>query len=548
MKTHAMRAKRIVAGALLALAAASAGTAPATAEAAGKAPADNPVAARYAGMPSAMPAWVAALPWERVVSVRDMPGATDAERVRAAQEAVMKQGGGVVFFPAGTYVFQEDLVLEDGVILRGETPAEPHAKSESYALRSRFEFPKYQASMEGGGTPISTAFKRIRLRDPAGASRCGVVNLAIHRGHIHFEDGAGHQTGTNRIVFGCILSNTAAADTGIPNKEYSQQPHQRFTARHRAAIHVFSGENLFVANNRMPKSGDDNFLVKPYTLVRVLNGKGQDFNFKSGKPFKVETLEDGVEFDYDNRPGIYANFFGIGSMGRALPNGTPETRPHGFRKGTVVRDNFIYCSGRCAIAFTGDGVNCSFNVIRYPSGLRRPTTTGLVCSDGSATNDNRAMTLRGYRWHVEGNDYEVYSNLACDGKTKINDGEGIMHENHDNSAVRDGTIVGNTGNRYLCLWVMDIDGLLIRSNRVTAGGAAIHVLSGDRPVRNLRILDNELTQGRIDVTAGSAEGVEIARNRFVGEGEGRMVVDNPSWAHDNERFAVEKPAAKPARK
>jgi hypothetical protein len=491
---------------------------------------------------------VAALPWERVVSVRDMPGATDSERVRAAQEAVVKRGGGVVFFPSGTYTFQEDLVLEDGVILRGETPVELHAKSEQYSLLTRFEFPKYKSSMEGDGTPTSTAFKCIRLRDPAGASRCGVVNLAVNRGHIYFEDGKGHQTGTNRLVFGCILSNTAAADTSIPNKEYSQQPHQRFTARHRAAIHVFSGENLFVANNRLPKSGDDNFLVKPYTLVRVLNGKGQDFNFKSGKPFKVDTLEDGVEFDYDNRPGIYANFFGIGSMGHTLPNGTPETRPYGFRKGTVLRDNFIYCSGRCAIAFTGDGVNCSFNVIRYPSGLRRPTTTGLVCSDGSATNDNRAMTLRGYRWHVEGNDYEVYSNLACDGINKINDGEGIMHENHDNSAVRGGEIIGNTGNRYLCLWVMDIDGLLIQSNRVTATGAAIHVLSAGRPVKNLRILDNELTQGRIDVTAGSAEGIEIARNRFAGEGEGRIVVNDPSWAHDNVNFAVGKPAVKPARK
>ncbi len=502
-------------------------------------PHDDPVAAYYAAQKDAIPAWVTALPWNRTVNITDAQGTNDDERVRAAQTEIVKRGGGVIYFPAGTYTFSDDIRLETGVILRGETPVERNAKSDQYAPRTRFEFPSYRPSMEGEGTPIRTAFKCIRLAEPAKAGHCGIANITINRGHVYFEEGPDHLVGSNRFVFGCLLSNTAAADPTIPNKEYSQQAHQRFTARHRAAIHLFSGENMFVANNRLPKSGDGNFLVKPYTLVRVLNGKGQDFTFKSKKPFRVETLEDGVEFDYDNRPGIYANFGKVGSIGHDLPNGTPETYPQGFRKGIILRDNYIYCSGRCAIAFAGDGVLCSFNTIRYPTGLRRPTTTGLVASDGSATNDNRAMTMRGYRWHVEGNDYEVHSNTACDGHNKINDGEGIMHENHDNSAVRGSKMIGNTGNRYLCLWVMDIDGLLIQSNKVSAGGAAIHVLSGDRPVNNLKILDNELTQGHISVSATSGRNIEIARNRFTGQGQGKISVDDTTWTHDNVNFATE---------
>ena len=504
-------------------------------------PADNPVAARYAKQPATVPAWIQSLPWNRGVNIRNFKGATDDERLQAAQKAVVAQGGGVVFFPAGTYSFADDIRLENGVLLRGEDPVDGNARAETYTLATRFEFPKYGYSADGEGTPITTAFKAIRVADPKTVNNCGVVNIAINRGHICFEEADDHNTGRNRLVFGCLLRNTAAADPKIPNKEYSQSPHQRFTHRHRAAIHVYAGENLFVANNRIPKSGDGNFVVKPYTLVRVTNGKGQDFTFKSGKPWKIETIADGVEFDYDNRPGVYANLFGIGVDGAGLPNGTPETHPHGFRQGTVIRDNYIYCSGRCAITFTGDGVICSYNTIRYPKSVVRPTTTGVVASDGSATNDNRAMTMRGHHYVAEGNDYEVYSNLAFDGRTKINDGEGIMHENHQNSAVRDSRIVGNTGNRYLCLWVMDIDGLLIQSNTVTAGGNAIHILSRNRPVNNLRILDNILTVGNIDVSTTNGTNIVIERNRFTGAGEGRILVDDPSWAGENPRFVVEKP-------
>jgi hypothetical protein len=228
------------------------------------------MAARYGSQPDAVPAWLAALPWDRTISIANVQGTNDDDRVRTAQTELVKQGGGVIFFPAGTYTFRNDIVLEDGVILRGETPAESNAKAEAYALTTRFEFPKYLPSMEGAGTPIDTAFKGIRLSNPAKASNCGLANIAINRGHVDFEEGQDHACGTNRFVFGCLLSNTAVADPSIPNKDYQQQPHQRFTARHHAAIYAFSHENLFVANNRLPKSGDDNFTVKPYTLVSVL--------------------------------------------------------------------------------------------------------------------------------------------------------------------------------------------------------------------------------------------------------------------------------------
>ena len=95
-------------------------------------PTDNPVTARYADNAAAVPAWVNTLPWATAVSIVDFTGANDNERFSAAQAAVVAKGGGVVFFPAGTYTFKDSLVLENGIILRGETPALLDAKQDTY--------------------------------------------------------------------------------------------------------------------------------------------------------------------------------------------------------------------------------------------------------------------------------------------------------------------------------------------------------------------------------------------------------------------------------
>lgn len=501
-------------------------------------PSANLIRDHYQASPESVPAWIDALPWDRVVAMEAPDDQPADDRLSAMQRELAEKGGGVIAFPAGTYRFANDLVLEDGIILRGADPVDSKdAKEEGYNPPTRLEFPKYVPSMEGEGTPIDTAFRRVRVRDGAKTSGCGVVNVSINRAHIDFaENEETHTAGSRRVVFGCKITNAAAADPHIPNKEYQQAPHQRFTARHQAAINVYADADLFIANNRLPKSGDDNFLVKPYTLVKV-HGTGQDFKLGQDKPHEFLTLEEGVMFDYDNRPGIAANMFGIGAFGSGSGNGTPETHPWGFRKGTIIRDNYIYCSGRSAIGFSGDGVYCGHNVIRYPNDVVRPTTTGLVLSDGSATNDNRAMTMRGYRWHADANNYEVHSNKTMGGG-KINDGEGIMHENHANSSVVDSKMTANIGNRYLCFWVIAIDGLLIEGNKISANGAAINLHCGARDVKHVKIAGNELSQGGIRVTAAVGEDISITGNRYTGEGTGSITADDLAWVGDNEGFEV----------
>jgi hypothetical protein len=484
-------------------------------------PTDDP-AAKYGQ------AWTREVRWDNVVSIADFEGGSLEERLAVAQDAVAKKGGGVVFFPAGTYAFKEDVKLKSGVVLRGEEPrGVTDARKEGYDPPTKFLFPRYVPRLEGEGTPIDTAFKGISLQEPATASNCGVVHIAINRGHIHLDDDGSprHRAGKNRLVLGCVLRNAAVADPAVPNAKIGQHSWQRFTQRHHAAVAV-RGSNLLVANNRLPKSGDDNFTMKDY----VVRGRGKE---------KQVTLDE-VVFDYDNRPGLYVNDYGIGAAGGNPPDGTPETHPWGFRKGIVIRDNYIYATGRCAIAFCGDGVICAHNVIRFAKDVYRPTATGQNLTTGSSTNDNRAVQMRGWRWVVEGNDYEVFRNWAADRKYHINDGEGLMHEDHVNSTVRDSKLINNKGNTYISIYKTGgIDGLRIEGNTIRDGIMAVADRnSGRHPCKNVRIVGNTTHGGRIHIAGHPAAGNVVKDNRNLGDEPARLINDAEAKLANNKGFTV----------
>ncbi|MFW6061218.1 MAG: hypothetical protein ACOC93_00265 [Planctomycetota bacterium] len=483
------------------------------------------------------PDWVADLPWNRTVNIEEQPGQTDAERFRAGQAELRRRGGGVLYFPPGIYTFEEDIEIAEGVVLRGAAPGDPRdARDPNYALPSRLEFPKYEPNMTGSPTPIDTAFKVVRMAPEA--SNAGIVNLHVNRSRLYWpeadtpEDAENpHRVGRNRVVYGNIFTNTAGADPAVPDPNYAHHPHQRWTARHEAAVKVFSAENTFVANNRIPESGDDNFEIPDYRLLKPT--RGSSLRFRQGDPSVTVTIPEGVIFDYDNRPGIYVNAF-------QMRGATPQTHPHAFRKGTIIRNNYIYATGRSAIHFTGDGTLCLNNVIRFPADVWRPTATGRTITDGGSTNDTRALTARGWRYTIAGNDYVVHSNLAYDRTHHINDGEGLMHEEHDNCAVRDSKFVNNRGNRYICIWRPNVDGLRIEGNTVgDDGDPAIHVLGSDRSVKNLTIRDNKVTEGAIRVVAEEPENIEIEGNEYTADSGSKIIVNDADWVGGNEGFVID---------
>lgn len=473
----------------------------ASAAAAKGVPKNNPVA--HYGL-----AWTDTLNWSNAVNIADMPGDTPAEKLAAAQ-AKLAGAGGVVFFPKGKYAFEDTITLKSGIVLRGDRPTKSDARNDEYDAKTKFVFPRYVPTFEGNGTANDTAFKGIHLEDPGKASNCGLVNLSVDHGHIEFQEDKDHGAGRNRIVFGCVVRNAAIPDRAVPAKH--QHAWQRWTQRHHAAIHVKSGENMLIANNRVPPS-DANFAMKGFKM------------FVDRKNVK-DVIELDVTFDYDLRPGIYANPASAGG-GWGKPRGTPETHPWGFRKGLVIRDNYIFCTASPGIMFTGDGTICSFNVIKFKPGVLRHTIGGIY--QGHFTGNIRAIEMRGYRWTVEGNYYEVYRNHGKIGA----DGEGLMHEAHHNSPVKDSKLLYNRGNAYLCLWRLPIDGLLIKGNIVRGTGFygdGICVLANDKqkklPCSNVTVEDNILIGGNIRIDGVGTNNI-IRNNRFLSTGHRRKIIND----------------------
>jgi hypothetical protein len=504
-------------------------------------PTDNPVA-KYGY------AWTDGLKWANVAAVVTAPGEPADEMLAAAQTDLAAKGGGVIYFSAGTYTFREDIKLKSGILLRGAPGrATKDARDGEFAPGTTFLFPKYAFTAAGEGTPNSTAFKAIRLEDEVEGHDCGVVNIEIEHGHIELGTGkdfaatiAAGKGAKRLIVYGCTVRNAARPDTAVPAA--FQQKWQRWTQRHGAAIHIFTGGEVLVMNNRIPASGEDNFVMKGYTLYKAT---------KEGVGIKALTAADlretDVTFNYDNRPGIYVNTGGAGTnldiwnayLGKPAP---PEPGAQALVKGIVVRNNYIWNDGCTAINVTGDGAYIGHNTIRFRPNVVLPTARGLQYD--AFTNNNRAIELRGYRWTADGNDYEVYSNIVTDeafnepgvatGGRRYGDGEGIMHEAYNNCGIRDGKIINNRGNRYICLWRVPVDGLEIRGNYVPhidvncrTNPATGHVAL---PCKNVRVTDNityavgdwyhaqmRFSAGLI-VTGGTGENILVKGNRQVEPG------------------------------
>jgi hypothetical protein len=122
------------------------------------------------------------------------------------------------------------------------------------------------------------------------------------------------------------------------------------------------------------------------------------------------------------------------------------------------------------------------------------------------TNNNRALEIRGWRWTMDGNDYEVYSNLTTGGR-RYGDGEGLMHEAYDNVGVVDSKVINNKGNAYVCIWRLPVEGLLIQGNQVDAIKVFCETKGGKTkfPCQRLQIIGNK-TGGPVGGATAAAGG------------------------------------------
>jgi hypothetical protein len=517
----------------------------------GTLPTDNPIQTFYG--PDTY-GWTDEINWERVVDVTDFgavadDGLDDHPAIHAAIAAVSAAGGGVVYFPPGTYHLSDNLVLSDGVVLRGAPPPPPvaapahergdgtplgaPAQLSDYAPPSRLVFPAYVYD-PFFPQPNDTAFRIITVDDPLRASNWGLVHLDTnHARIINFPNvtptSAFEQTNLNFnpefdqrnvVIFGLRGNHMARPDPGVPSG--SQGAEQRYPARGSANINLAVYENLLIANNRLNDDVSGNFEMPAY---RLANG-----SFAGTPP------GENITFKYTDLYGIVVNRFNQYSGG-APSSLTPDAYPETLRRGIVVRDNWLFNTMRVGYHISGQDLIIIDNVkVDEPgkwSGLN-PQGTGQPT--GPQTNENRGVDFSGFNVRVEGNDLDVHSHrlyLAGQSTPFIGsavDGEAILNQAHTTTIVRGAYVNNNYVRGYIGIYKTgDSEDIEVIGNRIRPGSFTrqniyenIYVVADvnnapNRYLRNVLVANNILTT-QDDVTVQGSGGVDnvVVRDHAVG--------------------------------
>ncbi|MFY7802561.1 MAG: glycosyl hydrolase family 28-related protein [Limnoraphis robusta] len=445
-------------------------------------PVDNIIASFYGK--DAYP-WTNQLRWDCVYNINNFSGSNLIEKFNKARDAAASNGGGVVYFPAGTYSFTDNIELKDGVILRGETPSVKEAKSANYSPPSKLVFPKYEPKLSGNGTPNETAFKKISTNNPLQDSNIGFVNLEINRAAISILADMNAQKNKNIVVFGVRSNNVAKPDPKVPDLSF-QEPWQRYSYRFAANLELTASENILVANNRINDQITDNFEQPGYQLKT--RDKKSTLTYSDGKK---------AIFHYGNHYGIVVNRFGKDGEGFQLA-ATPKTEPGLFRPGVVIRDNWVYHTMRVAIHASGQGLIIQDNQIKDQANKQWwLDPTGMREATGAVTLENRAIDWSGWDVLVEGNNYEVYRHLVGDTGYLSVDGEGILIQECCGGTKVNGAIIrNNQGNAYIGFYkVQEMQNVTLENNQLS-NNADILVLADTNnspyAMKDVKVVNNQV--------------------------------------------------------
>lgn len=485
-------------------------------------PTDNPVRAYYGT--GAYP-WTDEVRWECVYNIRDFVGVTDQARFEAARATALAHGGGVIYFPEGTYRFSEDLTLGDGIVLRGAEPTGKDARDRAFRPLTRLEFPKYEPSRAGTGTPNETAFKKILTQSPDTDSNLGLVYLDINRAAVEWGGDPDQGTMGNRLVFGIRSNNVAEPDPSVPDTTF-QPGWLRFSNRFAANIRITVSQNALVANNRLNDDVTDHYNQAGY-VVQSQDGQG------------LVTYAEGEKgtFSYTDHYGIVVNRSKAGGF---RDGASPEEEPGLFREGISIVDNWIFKTMRVAIQASGQGLLIQGNEIQdLPKKQAWIDPTGKRQPRGAMTFENRGIDWSGHGVVIDGNTYTVYRHQIMDSDYASTDGEGILIQSCcGGTSVNGVNIRNNQGQGYIGIYkVPEISKVQISGNTVTSHSPdhpAIYVNAdpngGMGSMTDVSIHQNTVNGGIFVQASRSLSHVLIEQNR----GQGRLTYSCGVEVKDNQ--------------
>jgi hypothetical protein len=497
--------------------------------AAAQAPTNNPIAAAYG---DSTYAWANQIRWDSVFDVTSYGGVADGATdnvaaFNAARDAANAAGGGVVYFPAGTYYFADSINLKDGVVIRGATPTGvTSGKTAGYAPASKLVFPTYVPTLSGSGTPNSTAFKQIRSVSPYTDSNIGVVNLDVNRAEINLGavgdtyggNGDINARNKNIVVYGVRSNNVALADGGVGGTNTKQFAWQRLCYRFAANIIVQPYENALVANNRLNDNPTDTYNQPGYKLNdgTVLPG----------------TLTGGFcLFNYTDHYGILAGR--QGNPGH-VNGGTVLDDVMYMRPGIDVVDNYVFTTMRVKIQASGFGLNINRNTVTdtytvpffagSTSKIGWVDATGTKKLSGALTLENRGLDSSGYNVTVDSNDVTAFRHLVgWDMNYLTTDGEGILNQESGSPIIYGLTITNNTVRDYIAAAykTKETRNLTVTGNTAINGATpgSIYIQSNTNgpvlyPMYNVVVRNNSVQAG-IQCVAGNYSNAATSDGNIV---------------------------------
>lgn len=226
-------------------------------------PVTNPYASRYLTNGH----WTDSLKWNNIVNAQEVTdligenGIVDSVTLQNVIVELHETGGGVLFFPAGNYYFDYDIVLFSGVILRGEAYGiDNNAHSNDFRPPTKFNFPKYNPSFEGYGTDNNTAFKKI-TKTSGSLRNSGLVDIDLNRARIDVYAANRDLFHENIIIFGVRQNNVAVPDAKVPSRSQKDKGHgwQRWPAGHIENMVISAKGQCVIANCRLNDAITDNF-------------------------------------------------------------------------------------------------------------------------------------------------------------------------------------------------------------------------------------------------------------------------------------------------
>jgi hypothetical protein len=463
-----------------------------------QAPTDNPVATFYGG-DAGYPGWTDQFVWANAIDMKAFTdGATEFERFEKARDRLAVRGGGVLYYPAGTYDFSDGpfdgpggrgLMLPSGVVIRGETPrGKPLATSGELDLPTKFVFGfKHRSNAVDVGRSIKPETPRdwnlIGLSPGPGKRISDVQNVGVAWVHLvggvvyfgpdiawgktwgtaeswksayvkrkwadrrpdgtHPWDpfaGGGKETagiGSGRLIFGCKLEHAAVLNDAVKmgRPDYPNGFGEDGFYMHKFGARIGAyGNHVFVANNCLPMSRGRNFKYRQTTRRTFPDGKGNSMGFDPPH-------ETTVFFDYNKTVAVQVNKTMLG-LTKSSPTG--KAGAGFFAEDVVVIDNHVYNNGHKGFDISGNWVTIARNHNERTMLREGKDPEGIggweLTLDGhleSSPGGNGAISDNLSRaFDLAGRNVWVHKNTYNNlGSDPGNDGEGILCQAHGGSQI-----------------------------------------------------------------------------------------------------------------